>query len=323
SKMLRFLILLGVVVVLGMFILDTEADCNVCSSVTNVACVSDTDFQICSTAELPTGSVYSCPTGYYCTANAGICDTNSAFKSCVGCGTCNAGSTFACLSATTFALCLGTTTPSTIGGSCGTAYVCDMNNPNICGTPASGSQATCPSGSVTPGVDPTTMTPTEYCEIVQKRGRYPYGADLNTTCRQYIYCHLTNSTWIGGLYDCPGLTYFNSTSASEIICVDPTHNPTTCWSSGTGNCGSTTITDPNEYCRGVGTIGRYPYGGVTSTTCKQYVYCYVVSGVFYGNVYSCPGGNYFDSTTQQCTTATQARCSDSVQCLTLNNRLLP
>ncbi|KAH8301236.1 hypothetical protein KR018_009097, partial [Drosophila ironensis] len=323
-KMLRFLIFLGLGLAL---ILGALSDCNVCSSVTNVACVSNTSFQFCSTDLVPTGSIYTCPTGYYCTANSVICEANAAFRSCVGCGLCNTDSIFACLSANTFALCLGTTTPSQIVGSCGTNYVCDWSNPEICGTVATGSQATCPGTSDgIPGVDPTTMTPTEFCNIVQQNGRFPYGVDLTTTCRQYIYCHVNAGVWSGALYDCPGQTYFNSTARLCGTGVPPrcsTGYPTSCWSSGSGSCSGTTITNANEYCRSLGTAGRYPYGGLTATTCKQYVTCYSVDGVFYGNIYSCPASTYFDSTTQLCTTKTQARCSDTVQCLTLNDRLLP
>ncbi|XP_017109879.2 uncharacterized protein [Drosophila bipectinata] len=230
--------MLRLLIFLAFAILGCQAACNVCSATTGHSCISATEFQFCSSSSVAIGTTYTCPTGYYCTDSAILCSSDSSLVSCSGCNKCSTDNRFACTSRNTFALCLGSATPSTsLGGTCGPNYVCNVNEANIC--------------------------------------------------------------------------------------VNPTQYPTTCWSSGTGNCGSTTITDANEYCRGVGTIGRYPYGGVTSTTCKQYVYCYVVSGVFYGNVYSCPGATYFDSTTQQCTTATQARCSDSVQCLTLNNRVLP
>ncbi|XP_016933031.2 uncharacterized protein [Drosophila suzukii] len=210
--MLRFLILLTTGVLVGIYILGTQADCNVCSSESNVACVSNTSFQFCSTSALPFGPVYTCPTGYYCTANEVTCNTNVALRACVGCGTCNSNNSFACLTARTFALCLGTTTPSQIVGSCGLSYVCDYNNPNICGNVSLGSQATCPGDTTGTGLDPTGMTPTTYCSLVQQRGRFPYGIDLNTTCRQYIYCFLNATNWRGGLYYCPGQTYFDSST---------------------------------------------------------------------------------------------------------------
>ncbi|XP_017052872.1 uncharacterized protein LOC108096032 [Drosophila ficusphila] len=208
--MLRFLILLGTGVLLGIYILGTQADCNVCASTTNVACISNTSFQYCDSSALPFGPVYSCPTGYYCTANDVTCDPNVNLRSCIGCGTCNSNNTFACITARIYALCLGTTTPSQILGSCGVNYVCDFNNPNICGSPSAGSQATCPGDTGTG--DATGVSPTTYCATVQQHGRFPYGTDLNTTCRQYIYCFLNATYWRGGLYDCPGQTYFNSSS---------------------------------------------------------------------------------------------------------------
>ncbi|XP_039486473.1 uncharacterized protein LOC120448505 [Drosophila santomea] len=209
--MLRLLILLALGVFLGIRILGIRADCNVCASVSNVACISNTAFQFCSSA-LPSGPVYTCPTGYYCTADDVTCNTNVALRSCIGCGTCDSSNTFACLTATTFALCLGTSTPSQLVGSCGSSNVCNFNNPYICGSPAAGTQATCPGDGTGTGVDVSTITPTTYCSMVQQHGRFPVGIDLNTTCRQYIYCFLNASTWAGGLYDCPGQTYFNSSS---------------------------------------------------------------------------------------------------------------
>ncbi|XP_044313815.1 uncharacterized protein LOC108053270 [Drosophila rhopaloa] len=209
--MLRFLILLGIGVLLGIYILGTEADCNVCSSSSNVACISNTSFRFCS-ATLPFGPVYTCPTGYYCTANDAICNTDIGLRSCIGCGSCNVNNTFACLTERTFSLCLGTTTPSLILGSCGVNLVCDYNNPDICGSPSAGSQATCPSDDTETGVVTTGLTPTAYCSIVQQHGRFPYGISLNTTCKQYIYCFLNATNWRGGLYTCPGQTYFDSST---------------------------------------------------------------------------------------------------------------
>ncbi|EDW40773.1 GM25096 [Drosophila sechellia] len=117
--MLRCLILLALGVFVGIRILGIRVDCNVCASVSNVACISNTSYQFCSGSALPAGPVYTCPTGYYCTANDETCNTDVAQRSCIGCGTCDSGNTFACLTARTFALCLGTSTPSQIVGSCG------------------------------------------------------------------------------------------------------------------------------------------------------------------------------------------------------------
>ncbi|XP_016933435.2 uncharacterized protein [Drosophila suzukii] len=230
--MLRLLIFLGVSIV------GCRAACNTCNS-NSVSCISDTEFQFCSTSTppAPIGNLYTCPTGYYCTAGTPVCSSLESSRACPGCNVCSADNRFACTSRNTFALCLGGTTPSTsIGGSCGTDLVCSLSNPNICGSPAM--------------------------------------------------------------------------------------NIVTCSGSGSGTCGSTTISNATEFCESIKQIGRFPYGRVTSTTCRQYVNCYISAGVYYGNVYTCPGKTYFDSTSKLCTTETQARCSDTVSCLTLNNRLL-
>ncbi|XP_017133574.1 uncharacterized protein LOC108150118 [Drosophila elegans] len=230
--MLRLLIFLGVCI----RILGCQATCNKCSE-TLVSCVSQTEFQLCSSDGVAIGDLYTCPSGYHCIAGTPFCSSSSVEPACPGCNKCSSDKRFACTSRNTFALCLGETTPSaSIGGSCGSELVCNVENPNICGSP----------------------------------------------------------------------TMFS----------------VTCSGSGSGTCGSTAITDATDYCRTMKKTGRFPYGGVTSTTCRQYVNCYTAAGIFYGNVYTCPGHTYFDSTSNLCTTQTQARCSDTVSCLTLNDRLL-
>ncbi|XP_016991368.1 uncharacterized protein LOC108053278 [Drosophila rhopaloa] len=231
--MLRLLIFLGV----GIRILGCQAACNTCDMTTGVSCVSETEFQFCSTLGVAIGGLYSCPTDYYCTASSPICSSVAGSETCTGCNRCSSDNRFACTGRHTFSLCLGLSTPSaSINGSCGSNLVCNVENPNICGSP----------------------------------------------------------------------TLFAVTCTGD--------NPQ--------NCDSTAISDANEYCRSIKTNGRFPYGRVTSTTCKQYVNCFTSAGIFYGNVYTCPGNTYFDSTSRLCTTQTQARCSDTVSCLTLNNRLL-
>ncbi|XP_017052818.1 uncharacterized protein LOC108095981 [Drosophila ficusphila] len=228
--MLRLLILLG------FCILGCQAACNTCSSTSQVACVSETEFQFCSSALVAIGDLYTCPTGYYCTSGSTVCSADETAIACSDCNKCSADNRFACTGRNTFALCLGSTTPNTVmGGNCGD-YVCNLNNENICGS--------------------------------------------------------------------------------------PTAYPVSCVGSGSGDCASTTITNATEYCQSLKETGRFPYGGVTATTCRQYVNCYVSAGIFYGNVYTCPGQTYFDSTSRLCTTQTQARCSDTVSCLTLNGRRL-
>ncbi|XP_062135140.1 uncharacterized protein LOC133844881 [Drosophila sulfurigaster albostrigata] len=202
--------------VLGIVVLRCQADCNTCASPSNIACVSDTQFQFCSDNVL-IEPVNNCPDGTYCTAESAICQSDIALKACTGCAQCNDQLSFACLGVRTFALCLGTNTPSNITGSCTANYVCNRDNPNICSSAALGSTATCPLAdddlqtTVYPNV---VVTPNEYCRNVQRAGRFPYGNTLDTTCHQYILCFQSNSVWYGGLYNCPGSTYFQATIQS-------------------------------------------------------------------------------------------------------------
>ncbi|EDW36494.1 GL10345 [Drosophila persimilis] len=211
--MLRLLILLATGVALGILILGCQAECNACSTASNVSCASNTTFQFCSDDSVPIQPAYSCPPGYYCTATTVICSKSVALRAC-NCGSCN--DYFACLTDRTYALCLGSSSPSQLGGSCGSDHVCDSTSPYICVNATSGSQPTCPADSDTSpgGVDPIGLTPTAYCGIIQQTGKFPYGIDPETTCRQYISCtvNATSLIWKGALNDCPGLTYYDSST---------------------------------------------------------------------------------------------------------------
>ncbi|XP_017071775.2 uncharacterized protein LOC108108284 [Drosophila eugracilis] len=203
--MLRLLIFLAV------NILGCLAACNTCNS-NGISCTSDTEFQFCSSASEPIGDLYNCPSGYYCTDSTPICSSVATSATCTGCNTCSTDKRFACTGRNTFALCLGESTPSaSIGGSCGTELVCNVENENICGS-ATKYAVTC-SGSGSSTCGSTTITnATEYCQSLQAVGRYPYGAVTATTCRQYVNCYIANGVYLGNVYSCPGSTFFDSTS---------------------------------------------------------------------------------------------------------------
>ncbi|XP_053953804.1 uncharacterized protein LOC128860348 [Anastrepha ludens] len=195
------------------------ASCNTCSVDNNLACVSETQFKVCVNGS-PTGSAASCPTGYVCsTQSTSICEASGGdgvVGDCTACNTCDSTKTFACTGIRTYALCLGTTTVSDLGGTCAPYHVCSIDYEYICGNATLGIEATCPSidDTVTTTVAPSTAVsdPAEYCATVQQNGRFPVGNDLTTTCKQYVYCFVNNSVWSGALYYCPGATYFNSSS---------------------------------------------------------------------------------------------------------------
>ncbi|KAI8126447.1 hypothetical protein FF38_04687 [Lucilia cuprina] len=223
--------------ILSIFLIYVEhlkAQCNVCSAVNQMACVSQTEYQFCVN-NTPSGAVNTCPTDYVCsTATATICLPNSAgvTATCSDCNKCDLSLVFACTGVTTYALCLGQTTPSTDTGTCGAGQVCNINTAQICTTPSAGLTATCPTGgstittstTTTTAATPTFTTPPTvptyaqyFCQVMRINKRFQVPSEFDTSCRRYIYCFKTTTgTWSGQIYTCAGSTYFDPVS---LYCV--------------------------------------------------------------------------------------------------------
>ncbi|EDV96222.1 uncharacterized protein LOC6557077 [Drosophila grimshawi] len=219
--MLSLLLLLIGIGILGP---GCQADCNVCSAITNIACLSETQFAFCEN-NVPLKQILSCPSGTYCTAGPQICHKNCALQSCNACGRCNEQRTFACLGVRTFALCLGTSNVSLITGHCLPNYVCNYQDPNICSSEI-GFPATCPLANdelLTTKAPETLQDPNTYCKAIRQAGRFPYGNSLNTTCRYYIQCYASRFVWYGSLLRCPGETYYD-----PMLRTCTTNIPATC-----------------------------------------------------------------------------------------------
>ncbi|XP_061392128.1 uncharacterized protein LOC133327617, partial [Musca vetustissima] len=196
------------------------AECNVCSTTTQMACVSETEYQFCVN-NLPSGAVNSCPTGYVCSTTGSVICVSSTMgvpASCGGCNVCSTDLKFACTGTNTYALCLGTNVPSTTAtGSCGANLVCDINSSEMCVPLVAGVTASCTTTTTasptTPGISTTSPLPTyaQYlCQIIRINARFSLPAEVDNTCRNYVYCFLTrNGTWSGQIYNCPGRTYFD------------------------------------------------------------------------------------------------------------------
>uniref|UniRef100_A0A1I8N8R1 Chitin-binding type-2 domain-containing protein n=1 Tax=Musca domestica TaxID=7370 RepID=A0A1I8N8R1_MUSDO len=199
--------------------LQIEGQCNVCSTATQIACVSETQYQICAN-NVATGSINSCPPDYICsTASTVTCQPRSSniAPTCGSCNVCDATQTFACTGRNTYALCLGTNTPSTSAiGDCGPDLLCNINLPQMCGNATDGISPTCSSndnnvnccGSIT-----ISEYAKRYCQMLQINSRFPVPAEVDSTYQNYIYCFLTPSgTWSGQVYTCAGSTYFDQYS---------------------------------------------------------------------------------------------------------------
>ncbi|KAH8380135.1 hypothetical protein KR009_009129 [Drosophila setifemur] len=331
--LLRLLALLFVIV--GCLVSSTRATCNVCNAVNSLTCYSSTQMQACNASATPTGPPITCPTGYVCVSGSSgvLCDPEDSTGSqadCQECNKCDSTQTFACTETGTFALCLGTDTVQDSMGSCADGYVCNINDTQICGLAASGVAPTCSyaddtttsttSTTATTATTPSTSSAATYCAAVQSQGKYAVGNDAYTSCRQYIECSLVNGKWIGQKYTCPGALYFSSTAG---LCVSAM--PSTCStsvSSTTTTTAAPTTSNPEAYCKAMQSEGYYPVGTDASTTCHQYIYCFLLSGTWNGQMYTCPGNLYYNSASKICASALPSTCSATVASLTLNGVVL-
>lgn len=112
----------------------TQAECNVCLNSTQMACVSETQYQFC-VGGIPSGAISLCPTNYVCSTTTNtIClpQATGAMPTCNSCNTCNSNLVFACTGVNTYTLCSGTIAPTGASATCPAGQVCDINSPYIC-----------------------------------------------------------------------------------------------------------------------------------------------------------------------------------------------
>ncbi|XP_073838246.1 uncharacterized protein [Musca autumnalis] len=210
--------LVAVVLLAGVIIPSTEADCNVCNAGSNTACVSNSEYKQCNSSSKPFGKLFQCNDGYYCSI-LGTCTDKVELSECNDCGKCDETKTFACIGTNRFGLCLGGTKPTDIEAECSGNLVCNANNHQICVKEAPTCSFRDDPTTVRPTTEATTTptttpspkdNPSGFCAAIKTEGRYPVGTDANTTCHQYINCVLINGVWYGPVYNCPGDYYYDS-----------------------------------------------------------------------------------------------------------------
>ncbi|EDV96223.1 GH16136 [Drosophila grimshawi] len=323
TQLLNWLLLL-------IFLVDSvRSACNVCNSVNSMACYAVDQIQACDANNLPTRIPFNCPPGYVCVSGASgvLCrpTASGSIGDCQDCNKCDATNTFACTGTNSFALCLGTTTPQNSLGSCSPGYVCNNMNDQICGLEtqfgptcsyADDTTTTATPPTATPAPTPSTDNAATYCAAVKAPGNYAVGDYAETTCRQYIKCFLLNGVWRGQKYTCPGKTYFNPTTGLCAVSM-----PGNCYTP-TGTTTTTTVapttSNPNAYCAKMQSQDYFPVGTNPSSTCRQYIYCHLLNGRWLGNMYTCPGNTYYNSSTKRCQTGLPATCTRAVARLSLN-----
>lgn len=185
----------------------------------------------------------------------------------------------------------------------------------------------CPSGYVcvsgTAGVlcEPESNTTVATCEQCNK-------CDANNTfactgTSTFALCEGTTTPLADSSYSCPSGYVCNVNS--EYICLpsssaapscsyaDDTSNNTIAVTTTASTATSTTAATPSTsnaatYCAAVQSQGKFAVGDYTETTCRQYIYCFLLNGNWLGQKYTCPGSTYFSRSTRTCVTDLPSTC---------------
>ncbi|XP_050333285.1 uncharacterized protein LOC126761287 [Bactrocera neohumeralis] len=225
------------------------------------------------------------------------------------CNSCSVTTNLACVSKTEFSVCVNGLPTGTASG-CPDGYICSTTAASICvsstGTSIVGDCEECKTCDTSHTFACTGVRTYALCLGTDSI------SDLGGSCAPYHVCSIDYP------YICGNETLGITPTCSTADGTDTTTTTeTTTTTIATTTSGSVIVTDPVAYCQTLQQSGRFPVGNELSTTCKQYVYCFVNNSVWSGVLYYCPGDTYFDSTTRYCSPTIPARCSSSRRSLYL------
>ncbi|XP_017489418.1 PREDICTED: uncharacterized protein LOC108377659 [Rhagoletis zephyria] len=216
------------------------------------------------------------------------------------CNTCSAETNLACVSNSQFKVC-DNGSPIANALDCPTGYVCSTATTSICQ----------PSGGVGVVAGCADCNTCDATNTFACTGVGTYALCLGTTtvsnltgsCEPDHICsidyeYICGSATLGVVATCPS--------------VDETVTTTT-------TAPSTSVTNPVAYCQSMQQSGRFPAGNGQTTSCRQYVYCFINNGVWSGVLYTCPGATYFNESSRLCTAVIPTRCVGTTRVLSLRN----
>ncbi|XP_037824867.1 mucin-2-like [Lucilia sericata] len=293
-KILKTIIILLAVVKLG--VTSLVGTCNQCFASNNIACLDETHFATCFQGS-PTSTITKCPANRFCTDDVLICHSSTEGFSPIchhdNCNDCEAtNGIFSCLDETTYGYCFGANTP--LKGSlrsCPKGYVCNYNFREVC-VPEETHEPSCAIN--TPSTTPTTTITTEI-SIIPSESTTDDSTTLITTDSTTEMT--TESTTNDQTTSTTEMTTDSTTMTTTQETESTTETTTELSTTSTTPKPPTTIKprDPNTIC---GEIGKTGYFRSDDPTCREYVYCYLLSGQYLGWVYYCDG--YFNAATQKC-----------------------
>ncbi|XP_016991370.1 mucin-5AC [Drosophila rhopaloa] len=217
------------------------------------------------------------------------------------CNVCNAVNNLTCYSSTQMQACqvgvLSTATPT----ACPSGYVCASGSSGVLCQPqdaSGGGQADCQECNKCDASQTFACTGSQSFALCLGTDTVQ---DSVGTCASGYVCNI-NDTQICGL---PANGVMPTCSYTD----DTTTSTTSSTTSTTTTPGTPSTSSASAYCAAVQSQGKYAVGYNAYTTCRQYIYCTLVSGSWIGETYTCPGTLFFDSASGMCESDMPSTCS--------------
>nr|XP_016926281.2 cell wall protein DAN4 [Drosophila suzukii] len=309
------------------------ATCDVCQSVSKVACHSENTFSICYDGE-PSYDMLSCPTDYYCTDGFYTCYQNAD-------PVCKLDTTTSKIPTTTQ---IPTTTeiPTTTQIPTSTQIQTTTQIPTTTEIPTTTTTTKIPTTTTTTEIPtttttteiptttttteiPTTATPTadDLCQQATKNTFFENVDD--PTCTTFITCSVntTDGTHSTKVTSCKANQYYSTslkvcTATKPDGCVEATTETTSTTVTTTAattttvttTTASTTTAEPWSAEATCSTVTKSTlFQNQDDPTCTTYLYCYVLNGSATALIRVCKTDQYFDATTRACSATKPDYCT--------------
>lgn len=215
------------------------------------------------------------------------------------CNVCNTANNMACYSVNQTQACDSSNSPTYVPYDCPAGYVCVSGTAGVLCVPESSTTvASCEQCNKCDANMTFACTGTSSYALCEGTTT-PQADSSGSSCPSGYVCNL-NSPYIclPSSSAVPSCSYADDTTTSST--ASSTTSSTTAATPSTSNAAT--------YCAAVQSQGKFAVGDYTATTCRQYIYCFLLNGNWLGQKYTCPGSTYFDRSTRTCVTYVPSAC---------------